>query len=262
MNNAKPSGRKFGVNSCNSLSADTSSEEPPKSAELKEQSRSKGDSETHGSKPEPSADISQITDEDKKSALNQQPAETCPDCASKASYLESQEGAEGIKQEQQKDTSVKSLEGEMAAMDVCEGKRDWRPQTVSDVLRMQGVEQLYAVQPLPWCPHLNSVQPLPQEGLDTHAPCQDCGDLKENWVCLTCYKVLCSRFVQEHMAGHSKDEGHPLVLSYRDLSVWCYDCNEYVDNKPKGPKLELQAAAESQLVHIMPLEEGLAQNPV
>lgn len=25
----------------------------------------------------------------------------------------------------------------MAAMDVCEGKRDWRPQTVSDVLRMQ-----------------------------------------------------------------------------------------------------------------------------
>lgn len=27
-------------------------------------------------------------------------------------------------------------------------------------------------------------------------------------------------------------------------------------------KLELQAAAESQLVHIMPLEEGLAQNPV
>ncbi|XP_025108534.1 histone deacetylase 6-like [Pomacea canaliculata] len=210
---------------------DTSSEEPPKSAELKEQSRSKGDSETHGSKPEPSADISQITDEDKKSALNQQPAETCPDCASK----ESQEGAEGIKQEQQKDTSVKSLEGEMAAMDVCEGKRDWRPQTVSDVLRMQGVEQLYAVQPLPWCPHLNSVQPLPQEGLDTHAPCQDCGDLKENWVCLTCYKVLCSRFVQEHMAGHSKDEGHPLVLSYRDLSVWCYDCNEYVDNKITHP---------------------------
>lgn len=87
MNNAKPSGRKFGVNSCNLLSADTSSEEPPKSTELEEQSRSKGDSETHGSKPERSADISQITDEDKKSALNQQPAETCPDCASKASYL-------------------------------------------------------------------------------------------------------------------------------------------------------------------------------
>lgn len=95
VNNAKPSGRKFGVNSCNLLSADTSSEEPPKSTELEEQSRSKGDSETHGSKPERSADISQITDEDKKSALNQQPAETCPDCASKASYLVEQFSSSG-----------------------------------------------------------------------------------------------------------------------------------------------------------------------
>ena len=56
----------------------------------------------------------------------------------------------------------------------------------------QGVEQLFAVEPLPWCPHLPSVRPLPPQGLDTHRPCEDCGDVTENWVCLVCYKVrLC-----------------------------------------------------------------------
>ncbi|CAM4624429.1 unnamed protein product, partial [Lepidochelys kempii] len=49
---------------------------------------------------------------------------------------------------------------------------------------------LYAVTPLPWCPHLDSLQPLPPAGLDVLAPCEECGSRGENWVCLACYRPL------------------------------------------------------------------------
>lgn len=43
--------------------------------------------------------------------------------------------------------------------------------------------------PLPWCPHLDAVKPLPPSGVDIFKPCQDCGSEAENWICLTCYQV-------------------------------------------------------------------------
>ena len=49
---------------------------------------------------------------------------------------------------------------------------------------------MFAVQPLPWCPHLESVRPVPERGLDVEQACEECGDCTENWVCLQCYKVL------------------------------------------------------------------------
>lgn len=48
---------------------------------------------------------------------------------------------------------------------------------------------LYAVTPLTWCLHLSEVHPVPDGGLNVDAPCDDCGDVKECWVCLHCYKV-------------------------------------------------------------------------
>ncbi|KAK4306266.1 hypothetical protein Pmani_021889 [Petrolisthes manimaculis] len=93
-----------------------------------------------------------------------------------------------------------------------------------------GAKQLYAVVPATWCPHLEQVQPLPSTGLTTSDACHECQDHSENWVCLTCYKVLCGRFVNEHMIFHGVTEQHYMVLSYSDLSVWCYACDQYVDN--------------------------------
>lgn len=90
---------------------------------------------------------------------------------------------------------------------------------------------LFVVNPLPWCPHLDSVKPLPQAGLDVFNPCEDCGSEAENWVCLTCYKVCCGRYVNEHMVIHGVTAKHPVVLSYADLSVWCYLCESYVHNQ-------------------------------
>ncbi|XP_038172556.1 histone deacetylase 6 isoform X2 [Arvicola amphibius] len=89
----------------------------------------------------------------------------------------------------------------------------------------------YAVTPLSWCPHLVAVCPIPAEGLDTAQPCKTCGTLQENWVCLTCYQVYCSRYVHAHMVRHNEASQHPLVLSCVDLSTWCYVCQAYVHHQ-------------------------------
>ncbi|KAJ1095693.1 hypothetical protein NDU88_000851 [Pleurodeles waltl] len=90
---------------------------------------------------------------------------------------------------------------------------------------------LYAVTPLPWCPHLESVQSVPECGLNVTEACQECSSSVENWVCLVCYKVYCGRYINEHMLMHGLDSGHMVVLSYADLSVWCYSCESYIHNE-------------------------------
>jgi hypothetical protein len=50
-------------------------------------------------------------------------------------------------------------------------------------------------------------------------------------VCFIFLKVYCSRYVKEHMVKHGKEAKHPVVLSYADLSVWCYECDDYLDNE-------------------------------
>lgn len=88
-----------------------------------------------------------------------------------------------------------------------------------------------AVQPLTWCPHLETLKPVPPTGINIQQPCDECASEEENWICLSCYKVLCGRFVNEHMVMHGVVSSHPLVLSFSDLSVWCYPCEAYIDNK-------------------------------
>lgn len=61
---------------------------------------------------------------------------------------------------------------------------------ILDTLYGQGHTQMFAVTPLPWCPHLETVTPVPRGWIDTGAPCEECGDVTENWICLVCYKVL------------------------------------------------------------------------
>lgn len=107
-------------------------------------------------------------------------------------------------------------------------------QTLSDYLtenlQMLVEERAFAVVPLSDCPHLPSVEPVPETGINTNAPCEECSNTQENWTCLVCYKVLCGRYVNEHMSRHGHDFGHPLTLSFSDLSVWCYECEAYIDN--------------------------------
>ncbi|KAJ6815895.1 putative histone deacetylase 6 [Iris pallida] len=61
------------------------------------------------------------------------------------------------------------------------------------------------------------------------SPCTRCQNPSENWLCLSCKDVLCSRFVNKHMVRHHQETGHCLALSFSDLSVWCFACESYLD---------------------------------
>jgi len=102
---------------------------------------------------------------------------------------------------------------------------------VRQQLGLTSSDDLNDVIPLESCPHLDSVVEIPSRGLHVSDPCKDCGMTGENWVCLVCYQVHCSRNVNEHMLLHGVEMEHRMVLSYADLSVWCYACDSYVQNQ-------------------------------
>ncbi|KAK5838010.1 uncharacterized protein LOC108486428 [Gossypium arboreum] len=79
------------------------------------------------------------------------------------------------------------------------------------------------------CDHLPSLSsdlthiPIPS------TPCNRCQHPIENWICLSCKLVLCSRFVNKHMLEHYQQTTHSIALSFSDLSVWCFACDSYLD---------------------------------
>eukprot|EP01114_Cavostelium_apophysatum_P002416 TRINITY_DN1215_c0_g1_i1.p1 TRINITY_DN1215_c0_g1~~TRINITY_DN1215_c0_g1_i1.p1 ORF type:complete len:539 (+),score=149.94 TRINITY_DN1215_c0_g1_i1:59-1618(+) len=88
--------------------------------------------------------------------------------------------------------------------------------------------QLGAVYPVS-CAHIKSLLNQPKTGdLKVSGKCDVCEDASENWCCLTCYKVFCSRFVKGHMKEHAQKENHNLCVSFQDLSFWCFACDSYV----------------------------------
>ncbi len=91
----------------------------------------------------------------------------------------------------------------------------------------------FAVVPLTYCPHLEYVKEQTQIKYDISKPCSiyDCGEPSENWICLTCNKIYCSRYINNHMVEHYEKLRHPMALSFSDLSVWCYECDSYVHNQ-------------------------------
>ncbi|CAH8578868.1 unnamed protein product [Schistosoma rodhaini] len=91
--------------------------------------------------------------------------------------------------------------------------------------------QVFAVTPLSWCPHLISVHNNPNWKPDINSLCNSCNHSNENWVCLSCYSVYCGRYANSHMIEHFNITKHSIVLSYADLSTWCYQCESYVHNE-------------------------------
>ncbi|XP_065353218.1 histone deacetylase 6 isoform X1 [Cloeon dipterum] len=127
-------------------------------------------------------------------------------------------------------SAASSPEGETITLDSGE-KQQAAGQTLEDYLRelqAQG-DEFSLVVPISDCPHLDRVEPLPEKGIDLSEKCAGCQSEAENWTCLTCYSVMCGRYVEGHMKLHSEQHSHPLVLSFSDLSVWCYGCESYVD---------------------------------
>ena len=94
---------------------------------------------------------------------------------------------------------------------------------------------LFAVSPKMDCPHEESLQ---FDEILTHlqksvfqAPCSNCDTTQENWLCLRCFTLGCSRFFNSHMVQHTESTGHNIALSFADGSFWCYDCDSYIFSK-------------------------------
>ncbi|KAI8147020.1 hypothetical protein BJV82DRAFT_597436 [Fennellomyces sp. T-0311] len=87
----------------------------------------------------------------------------------------------------------------------------------------------FAVVPITTCPHIpTAITPKAFIG----SPCKSCDETQENWQCLTCDTVRCSRYRHGHMLEHfEQTQDHAVCLSYSDLSVWCFICENYVVNE-------------------------------
>lgn len=90
----------------------------------------------------------------------------------------------------------------------------------------------FAVEPITDCPH------VPVYTIDSvdyiHTPCQTCNDTTENWYCLHCKAVYCSRYCQGHMKQHVDETKHSVCISFSDLSAWCYQCDNYIIDRVRS----------------------------
>ncbi|RKP10810.1 hypothetical protein THASP1DRAFT_27405 [Thamnocephalis sphaerospora] len=109
----------------------------------------------------------------------------------------------------------------------------------------------FAVAPRLDCPHVLALGErlnADLSTLDVTAPCEVCGDKSENWYCLSCGRIMCSRYVQGHMAAHATsgkgaEDEHAVCASFSDLSFWCFRCEDYIEH----PLLETCRCALHQL---------------
>ncbi len=83
--------------------------------------------------------------------------------------------------------------------------------------------EMFSVRPKLDCPHVDSLV-LDELLVDVSERCSVC-KAEENWLCLSCGKVLCSRYANKHMLEHyEKNQTHCVVLSFSDGSFFCYQC--------------------------------------
>ena len=103
--------------------------------------------------------------------------------------------------------------------------------TLAEYLSLPENQAANLVMPLSWCPHLETIKKeFKLEDFDIKRKCKTCENEGENWICLCCHQVYCSRYVNEHMVFHSIESEHLVTISFSDISCWCYGCDDYVDN--------------------------------
>eukprot|EP00927_Polykrikos_kofoidii_P057433 TRINITY_DN5157_c0_g1_i1.p1 TRINITY_DN5157_c0_g1~~TRINITY_DN5157_c0_g1_i1.p1 ORF type:complete len:546 (-),score=87.42 TRINITY_DN5157_c0_g1_i1:98-1735(-) len=79
-----------------------------------------------------------------------------------------------------------------------------------------------------FCPHLEGATLFTPTDISIDAQCSVCGE-DEAWICGICGLALCSRYKNKHMATHAETEHHTVGLSLSDLSIWCFECDSYLD---------------------------------
>ncbi|KAL6059123.1 ADP-ribosylglycohydrolase [Balamuthia mandrillaris] len=102
--------------------------------------------------------------------------------------------------------------------------------------------QGFSVVPKSDCPHLAAAfnktkasTPVSEGGVAINedllaAGCNTCHVKGENWLCMQCLRVHCSRYVKGHAKTHyeANPDKHCVACSFADLSFWCYECDSYI----------------------------------
>eukprot|EP01120_Amphizonella_sp_Union-15-10_P012665 TRINITY_DN5671_c0_g1_i1.p1 TRINITY_DN5671_c0_g1~~TRINITY_DN5671_c0_g1_i1.p1 ORF type:complete len:513 (-),score=72.83 TRINITY_DN5671_c0_g1_i1:107-1645(-) len=99
--------------------------------------------------------------------------------------------------------------------------------------------QWFEVSPIEDCPHLasNFAFGAAEAVVSAFAKnkCRSCSDPSENWMCLRCFDIVCSRHVKAHGVEHFEETNHSIVVSFSDLSFWCYSCESYIKHPTLQP---------------------------
>lgn len=69
--------------------------------------------------------------------------------------------------------------------------------------------------------------------------CAECSDASSVWLCVTCGALNCGRYVSAHGLKHQqKTKTHSVCMETKELSVFCYECDEFVVNDTSDRYLE------------------------
>merc|ERR1719509_677346 len=69
--------------------------------------------------------------------------------------------------------------------------------------------------------------------------CAECADTSSVWLCVTCGVLNCGRYVAAHGLKHKeKTKTHSICMETKELSVYCYECDEFVINDTADRYLE------------------------
>ena len=114
---------------------------------------------------------------------------------------------------------------------------------------MTEFEQYFAVEPITTCEHyqdddLEGFREYWQKGkkeiLKRKCKLEECEINDENWYCLKCQELYCSRYKNKHMLEHKDNYiDHQVAFSLSDGSFWCYECDSYIDGNKLRPLRKL-----------------------
>lgn len=65
----------------------------------------------------------------------------------------------------------------------------------------------------------------------------ECRDQQDEWMCLSCGNVFCSRYINQHAKNHWERTKHSLAISLNTSGCFCYECDEFVDNEDELSEL-------------------------
>eukprot|EP00124_Ichthyophonus_hoferi_P002003 Ihof_evm7s122 gene=Ihof_evmTU7s122 len=124
----------------------------------------------------------------------------------------------------------------------------------------------FAVEPLTTCPHEQAHPHKPMSSAEVakllEQGCRVCDDKTENWLCMNCNGVMCSRYVNGHMFTHVLCSGEhtpdcQYAISFSDLSTWCFECDSYITSPSLREFLKTVWEAKSAMEEAEVREEAM-----